>query len=147
MQSQEKTVSEYLKSLPAERAKVIEELRALVNKNLPKGYVECMRWGMISWEIPLEIYPDTYNGQPLSYIGLAAQKNNFSLYLMGPYSNPDDRKEFESAYEKSGKKLDMGKACLRFKGTDSLPLDLIAKSIKKYSVKKMIEQYEASRKK
>jgi hypothetical protein len=145
MKSQEITVSGYIKSLPAERAKVITEIRALINKNLPKGYVEVMRWGMISWEVPLETYPDTYNGQPLNYIGLAAQKNNYSLYLMGPYSDPDGREEFESAFIASGKRLDIGKACIRFKDVNALPLDLIGKNVKKYSVKRFTQQYESSR--
>jgi hypothetical protein len=145
MKSQEMTVSGYIKSLPAERAKVVTQMRVLINKNLPKGYVEVMRWGMISWEVPLETYPDTYNGQPLNYIGLAAQKNNYSLYLMGPYSDPDGRKEFESAFIASGKRLDMGKACIRFKDVNALPLDLIGKNVKKYSVKRFTQQYESSR--
>jgi uncharacterized protein YdhG (YjbR/CyaY superfamily) len=145
MQSAETSVAGYIKSLPPERAKVIRKIRSLINENLPKGYVEVMRRGMISWEVPLSTFPTTYNGEPISYVALAAQKNNYSIYLMGTYSDPEGRREFEVAFKESGKKLDMGKACVRFKDDDSLPLDVIGKTIKKYSVKKLIAQYESSR--
>ena len=125
MQSAEKTVAGYLKSLPAERASVISEIRDLVNKNIKAGFAETMRWGMISWEIPLEKYPDTYNKQPLNYIALAAQKNNYSLYLMSCYVTSAEHDAFEKAYRASGKRIDMGKSCVRFKNIDDLPLPLI----------------------
>jgi hypothetical protein len=146
VQSTEKTVSAYLKSLPAERAAVISEVRALVNKNIKSGFVETMRWGMISWEIPLDKYPDTYNKQPLNYIALAAQKNNYSLYLMSCYATREESDAFEKAYRASGKKMDAGKSCLRFKRIEDLPLPLIVKYIKRYSLKDFIQVYEDSRK-
>ena len=145
MQSSAKTVAEYIKSLPPERALVIKQIRKLVNQNLPDGFKECMRWGMISWEVPLSRYPVTYNGQPLSYIALAAQKNNYSLYLMGCYSNEKDRAAFEKGFKAAGKKLDAGKSCVRFKKVDDLPLDLITKQVSRYSVDSYIELYEKSR--
>jgi hypothetical protein len=145
MQSQEKTVAAYIKSLPEEKASIIREVRSLVNKNLPDGYKEVMRWGMISWEIPLSKYPDTYNGEPLNYVALAAQKNNFSLYLMGCYADPIAMDEFVREYKASGKPLNMGKSCVRFKKIEDLPLNLIAKNIKSCSAKKFIKLYENSR--
>jgi len=143
MRSEQTSVAAYIKSLPPERAAVIKEVRALVNKNLPAGYVEVMRWGMITWEVPLTRYPDTYNGQPLMYAALAAQKNYFSLYLMGPYCNSDDRATLAKVIEASGKKLSIGKSCIRFKTSTDLPLSMIGKFIKKYSVTKFISQFEA----
>jgi hypothetical protein len=142
VRSEELTVSSYIKSLPLERAEVIKSVRKIINNNLPAGYKEVMRWGMISWEIPIKIYPNTYNRQPLNYVALAAQKNSYSLYLMACYSNEQDLAEFKKAYKATGKKLDMGKSCVRFKTLEDLPINLIAKYVKKYSVKKFIQIYE-----
>lgn len=146
MQSAEKTVAAYIKSLPPERAVVISEIRSLVNKHIKPGFVETMNWGMISWEIPLDVYPDTYNKQPLNYIALAAQKNGYSLYLMSCYTSKAEGAAFEKAYEATGKRLDMGKACVRFKKVEDLPLSLIIKYIRRYSLKEFIQVYEDSRK-
>ena len=145
MQSNAKTVAEYIKSLPPERALIIKQIRKLVKQNIPVGFKECMRWGMISWEVPLSRYPETYNGQPLSYIALAAQKNNYSLYLMGCYANEKDRTAFENGFKKAGKKLNAGKSCVRFKKIEDLPLELIAIQVNKYSVEEYIKLYEKSR--
>ena len=89
--SKETSPSVYLASLPPERRKVIATIRALVKKRLPKGYVESMNWGMLAYEIPLSRYPDTYNKQPLMYLALAAQKNNYALYLAGVSARRDRR--------------------------------------------------------
>lgn len=147
MQSNAKTVAEYLKSLPADRAKVIRAVRKSINECIPVGYKEVMRWGMITWEIPLSIYPITYNKAPLSYVALAAQKNSYSLYLMGCYGVEKDRIAFEAAYRKTGKRLDIGKSCVRFKSLDDLPIELIQKFVAKYSIEDYIKIYERSRKK
>ena len=88
-----------------------------------------MQYGMISYCIPLERYPATYNKQPLSYVALASQKNYMAHYLMCVYGSPDVRAWFGVEYQKSGKRLDMGKSCLRFKRADDLPLDLIGKTV------------------
>lgn len=145
MQSEAKTVSEYLASLEPERAAVIKKLRSVIKKNLPKGFAETMRWGMISYEVPLSRYPNTYNKQPLSYIGLASQKNKFSLYLMGCYSDEKTRKAFEAEFKKSGKPMDMGKSCIRFKRLEDLPMELIEATVRATSVEQWIEIYETSR--
>src|SRR5712692_3383685 len=123
------TVAEYLDSLPADRKEALETVREVVLRNLPAGYQEGMQYGMISYFIPLERYPVTYNKQPLSYVALAAQKNYLALYLMCVYGSPDVRAWFEAEYRKSGKRLDMGKSCLRFKRADDLPLDLIGRVV------------------
>src|SRR5687768_16927671 len=129
VQSKATTVKEYLDELPADRRKEIAKVRSVVRKSLPKGYRERMNWGMISYEIPLERYPDTYNKQPLGTAALAAQKSYNALYLFGAYSDPKRREALEDAFKKSGKKMDMGKSCLRFRKADDLPLDAIGKII------------------
>ncbi len=137
-----KTVDAYLKSLPPERAEIIRKVRKVIVDNLPKGYEENMNWGMISYEIPLATYPVTYNKQPLSYAGLAAQKNNYSLYMVGLYWNKDQEEWFVNEFKKRKLKLDSGKGCIRFKKLEELPLDVIGKTISKISVKEYIQQYE-----
>jgi hypothetical protein len=141
------SVSAYLKELPADRRKVVEAVRNVVVKNLPKGYSETMEFGMIGYGIPLSKYPDTYNGQPLCYAGLAAQKNHYSLYLMGAYTDPARAKWLEDEFKKRGKKLDMGKSCLRFKSLDDLPLDVVGQAIASTPPEAFIREYEQSRKK
>lgn len=140
-------MEEYLNELAPERRKHIEAVRSLVLVNLPDGYAESMNWGMITWEIPLERYPDTYNKQPLMYAALASQKNYMSLYLMCVYTHDGAHTEFEQRFKASGKKLDMGKSCVRFKSADDLPLDLIAETIASTPVDAYIGSYEAARKK
>jgi len=143
--SKAKSVEEYLKELPEEKRAVISKVRDTVRKNLPGGYTEGMNWGMITWGIPLEKYPDTYNGEPLGYAALAAQKNHFALYLMCVYQSREQEKMLKEAFKKEGKKLDMGKSCLRFKTLDDLPLDVIGKVIASTPPEQFIAQYEASR--
>ena len=141
------TVEEYLDELAPDRREQIEAMREVVLENLPDGYEEAMNWGMISWEIPLERYPKTYNKQPLMYAALASQKNYMSLYLMCVYAHEGRHAEFERRFKASGKKLNMGKSCVRFKSVDDLPMDLIAETIASTSVDDYIRSYEAARKK
>jgi hypothetical protein len=146
VRSKATTVQEYLDELPPERRAVIAAVRDVILRNLPKGYVESANWGMLSYEIPLEKYPDTYNGQPLNYVALAAQKNNFAIYLMGACGG-SRRAWLQEQFKKAGKKFDMGKSCLRFKKLEDLPLDAIGKEVARVKPEKYIEVYEASRKK
>ena len=139
------TVSAYLEELPPERRAVVSAVRDLVNASLPKGYVEGMSWGMIAWEIPLSVYPDTYNKRPLCFVALAAQKNAYSLYLNTVYGEGEHEKALRAAFEKAGKKLDMGKSCVRFKRLEDLETEAIAKVIQGTPPKAFIAQYEASR--
>lgn len=129
MQSDAATVSEYLASLPDDRRPAIEAVRKVVKKNLPKGYVETMRWGMITYEVPLSTYPDTYNGQPLAYAAIASQKQYMSVYLMGIYGSDELRARFEDEYRATGKRMDIGKSCVRFKKLDDLPLDVVGRAV------------------
>ena len=141
------TVEEYLNELGCDRREQIEAVRNVVLDNLPEGYAESMNWGMISWEIPLDRYPKTYNKQPLMYAALASQKNYMSLYLVCVYVHDGTQTEFERSFKASGKKLNMGKSCVRFKTTDDLPMDLIADTIASTPVDDYIKSYEAARKK
>jgi hypothetical protein len=139
------TVEEYLQELVPDRREEIQAVRELVLDNLPPGYVETMNWGMITYEIPLERYPETYNKQPLMYAALASQKRYLSLYLMCVYSHRESRIWFEERFKASGKKLNMGKSCVRFRRVEDLPLDLIAETVAGTSVEDYIRFYEASR--
>ena len=143
--SKARTVQEYLNELPDDRREVLSAVRKVVLKNLPKGYRETMNWGMISYEIPFEEYPETYNGKPLAYVGLAAQKNYNALYLMAAYADSPAGKTLRDGFKAAGKKLDMGKSCLRFKTLDDLPLDVIGGIIASTPPDKMIEYVEKSR--
>ena len=140
------TVEEYLLELSPDRREGIQAVRQVVLDNLPPGYVETMNWGMITYEIPLDRYPKTYNSQPLMYAALASQKRHMAVYLMCVYSHQESRAWFEERYRASGKRLDMGKSCVRFRRVDDLPLDLIAETIAGTSVEDYIKFYEASRK-
>ena len=141
------TPDAYLASLPPDRRKVIAAVRALIKKRLPKGYTEAMNWGMLSYEIPLSRYPDTYNKQPLMYLALAAQKNNYALYLSSVSQNKPLMDKLAASYKSAGKKLDMGKGCLRFKSLEELPLDVIGDMVASTSVERRIKDSEAAREK
>ena len=127
--SQATTVDDYLAELPPERTAIVSAMRDLVNKAIPGGYDEVMRWGMINWDVPLEASGPTYNKQPLSYVALAAQKNGYSLYLNCAACSPESVQRLQSAAAAIGRKLDMGKSCIRFKRLDQLPLDAIGREI------------------
>jgi hypothetical protein len=135
-------IDAYLSKLPEEKRKVVKTMRALVRKHLPKGYAETFEYGMPCYVVPLSTYPDTHNGKPLWYAGIAAQKNHYAFYLVGPYQDSKLRKQLEDAFKKAGKKLDMGKSCLRFKQIEDVPLDAIAGVIAALPVAKYIAAYE-----
>ena len=139
------TVQDYLEELTAEQRNVISKLRNFIFEHLPTGYQESMNWGMISYEIPLSTYPKTYNGQPLSYAALAVQKRYYSLYLMAVYQDAELLTALKESFLEAGKKLDMGKACVRFHQLDDLPLEAIGKLIARVTPAKYIERYEQSR--
>jgi len=123
------TVAEYLAELPPERRQSIESVRRIILEHLPAGYEEAMNWGMISYQVPLSVYPATYNGQPLMYAALASQQNHMAVYLTAIYMDDTARQRFEDDYRRTGKRMDVGKSCVRFRRLDDLPLDLIARAI------------------
>ena len=145
MQSNAATVQEYLAELPADRQEPIGAVRDVVNANLPAGYREAMAFGMIGWGIPLEDYPNTYNGKPLGIAALASQKNHMALYLMGLYGNASEEAWFRQQYADRGLRLDMGKSCVRFTRLDQVPLDVIAAVIAKIPPEAYLARYEQAR--
>ena len=147
MRSEATTVQQYLAELPADRRRAIERVRQVILDNLRPGFEEAMNWGMISYQVPLERYPDTYNKQPLMYAALAAQKNHMAVYLSGIYSSDKARRDFEAAYKATGKRFDVGKSCVRFKKLDDLPLDLIGQTIASMDVEDLIAVTEKARSK
>ena len=139
------TVEEYLAELPEDRRDAIATVRQVILNNLPEGYEETMQYGMIGYVVPLERYPVTYNGQPLAYAALASQKNYMSLYLMNIYSDGEAERWFVDRYHASGKRLDMGKSCVRFRKLEDLPLELIGDTIARTPAAQFIHRYEDSR--
>jgi len=142
VRSNAKTVDEYLAELPPERRQVVEKVRELVLRDLPTGYQETMNWGMISYEIPLATYPDTYNKQPLQYAAIAAQKRHYSLYLMAVYERSKLDTQLREAFRQAGKKIDLGKSCLRFRRLEDVPWDAVAEVIRSTTPQQMIALYE-----
>lgn len=145
VKSNAQTVDEYLTDLPADRKNAMVAVREVILEQLPEGYEESMQFGMIGYVIPLATYPKTYNGKPLMYAALASQKNYMSLYLMNIYVDQGAERWFTDSYRASGKKLDMGKSCVRFKSLEDLPMELIGKAIAHTLVPEFIAGYEDSR--
>jgi hypothetical protein len=149
MQSKAKTVREYLDSLPEDRRRSIERVREVVRKSVDRDISEGMSYGMIAWCVPHSVFPDGYHTdpkQPLPYVSLASQKNYMTLYMMTEYVDGGDGDSwFRERWKKSGKKLDMGKCCIRFRDADDLALDVIAEAIRRVPAKKHIQAYLASR--
>ena len=145
MQSDAATVAEYLAELEPDRREALETVRREILANLPEGFEEAMNFGMITYQVPLETFPDTYNGKPLMYAGLASQKNHMAVYLTAVYAEEDTRERFLAAYRDTGKRLDMGKSCVRFRKLDDLPLELIGKTIAETSVQTFVTETEAAR--
>ena len=138
------TVSQWLASVPAERKDAITAVRDVVNEHLPRGYEETVDWGMLAWVVPLTTLPTTHNGRPLMLAALGAHTKLMTIYLMSVYSDPKIRKEFETAYKKTGKKLDMGGSCVHFKTLDDLPLDVVGDTIARVAVDEYVERYQQS---
>jgi len=154
MRSNAATVADYLASLPPDRRAAVETVRNVILKNLDPDYEEGMQWGSISYYVPLRLYPAGYKPDPkqgLPFAAIASQKNHLSVYLMGLYCGCVDGTQdtelvgwFKTAWAKSGKKLDMGKACIRFKKVDDLALDVLGEAIRRVPAKRYIEIYDAA---
>ncbi len=138
------TVSAYLASLSPERAKEMKAVRKLVRNALPAGFVETFQHGMISWVVPLARKPDTYNGQPLPVVAVAAQKSHLAIYLMALYAIPERRAAFEAAYRASGKRLDMGKSCLRIRTVADLATDALSAAVASVTVDELCAAHDAA---
>ena len=146
MQSKATTVEEYLTEIPKDRQAAFKKLRAVIKKNLPKGFQEMMCCGMIGYVVPHSKYPQGYHcnpKQPLPFINLASQKNFIAVYHMGVYANKDLLKWFHNAHAKATKKkLDMGKSCMRYKNPEDIPIDLIGELASKITPDEWISWYE-----
>lgn len=146
MQSTATTVEQYLQELPEERKEVMEKLREVILDNLPKGFEECMNYGMLGYVVPHSLYPEGYHCDPklpLPFMNLASQKNFVAVYHMGIYSDPSVMDWFLAEYPKHCKnKLDMGKSCIRFKNMSNVPYGLIGQLASKISVADWISTYE-----
>jgi uncharacterized protein YdhG (YjbR/CyaY superfamily) len=140
MRSNASTVDEYLAELPPQRREAIETVREVILGNLPEGYEEVMNWGMITYQVPLEVYPDTYNQKPLMYAALASQKHHMAVYLTAIYMDEQASRAFEASYRATGKRYDVGKSCVRFRKLSDLPLELIAQSIASLPVEEFVER-------
>lgn len=150
MTSDAKTVAEYMESLPEDRKAAISKVRAVIRKNLPKGFAEVMQYGMIAYVVPHKLYPPGYHTDPkqaLPFAALASQKNNMAIYLMTVYQDRALETWFRAQYAGRGLKLDMGKSCIRFKKLEHLPLDVIGEVIAKVPVADYIARYEPARRK
>jgi uncharacterized protein YdhG (YjbR/CyaY superfamily) len=141
------SVEEYIASLPADRRQEVERVRQVVRRNLPAGYEEGIGFGMICYSVPLGAYRDTYNKQPLMYAALASQKNYLSLYLMPLYPDGTLDKRVRDAFAAAGKRLDMGKSCIRFKRADDLDLDVIGDVVAAVPMERWIEIAKSVRRK
>ncbi len=139
------TVEEWLASVPAERKDAINAVRDAINEHLPLGYEETVDWGMLAWVVPLSTLSNTHNGHPLMLAALGAHRKLMTVYLMSVYEDSEIRREFETAYKKTGKKLDMGGCCVHFRKLDDLPLDVVGNTIARVAVDPYVERYESSR--
>jgi len=143
--SDARTPEEYLAQLPEDRRRVVSAVVDVIREHLPPGFEEGMGYGMMGWYVPLETFPDTYNGQPLAVAGIASQKRHVSLYLNHVYGDPALEAWFRERWAATGKRLDMGKSCVRFTRLENVPLVLIGEVIARADVPSMIAHYEAAR--
>jgi hypothetical protein len=145
MKSKATTVNEYLDQLPEDRRVAMQAVRKVILKHLPKGYEEVVQYGMLGYVVPLKVFPAGYlnrKTEPIPYVCLGSQKNYMSIYLMSVYGDAEGK--FREEYEATGKKLDMGKSCVRFKKVEDLPLDVIGKAVAKWPMKGYVAMCEAA---
>jgi hypothetical protein len=139
------SADEYIAALPPDRRAAISAVRDVIRRNLPDGFEEGMEFGMIAWYVPLDRFPDTYNGHPLGLAGLASHKQYMSLYLNTVYGDPQLADWFRDRYAETGKRLDMGKSCVRFRSLDDLPLEVIGETIAKVPLDRYVAHSQAAR--
>jgi len=145
MKSKATTVEAYLDQLPEDRRAALQAVRKVIVKHLPKGYEETLQYGMIGYVVPLKAYPAGYlnrKNEPIAYVCLASQKNYMSIYLMSVYGDAEGK--FRKEYEATGKKLDMGKSCVRFKKVEDLPLEVIGRAVAKWPMTEFVAMCEAA---
>ena len=145
MKSDAATVEDYLAELPEDRRGALTAVRRVLLDHLPAGFEEIMQYGMASYVVPLERYPTTYNGRPLAVASLANQKNYMALYLVGIYSDEDGQRWLRDRWASTGKRLDMGKSCVRFKKLDDLPLDVVGEALARIRLDEFLILYERAK--
>ncbi|HET6892878.1 MAG TPA: DUF1801 domain-containing protein [Pyrinomonadaceae bacterium] len=133
------TVAAFLEKLPPERRREVERVRKVLRRHMPKGYEEVISKNMLVYQVPVEHYSETYNKQPLWYAALASEKSYLSLHLMNIYGDSTQAQRLKEGFKAAGKKLDMGKACLHFKSTDELPLDIIGEIVASTPLERWVE--------
>ena len=138
------TVEQYLAELPDDRREDVARVREVILANLPDGFEETMQYGMIGYAIPLERFPNTYNGEALGSVALAAQKRHISVYLHALYASQELTDWFVAAYAAAGKKLNMGKSCVRFRRADDAALDVIGEAVAQVTPDQLIAAHEAA---
>ena len=146
MQSKASSPDAYLAELPEDRRAMVSAIRDTINAALPEGYVECMQYGMLGWAVPHSRYPAGYHcdpRQPVPFASVASQKNAVSVYLFCIYLSPELTEWFVQEYQKTGKRLDMGKGCVRFKKSADLPLELLAEAVRRMPLDRFLETYTA----
>jgi len=139
------TVEQYVSELADDRSSAIKTVRRTILDHLPEGYVETMNWGMIVYDVPLAVHPETHNGQPLLRAGLASQKNHLAVYLSALHMDVPTNESFRAAYAASGKRMDVGKNCVRFRRIDDLPLDAIGDVVASHTVEQFSDLYKRAR--
>ncbi len=148
MQSKAATVAQYLAGLPPDRRAAIQAVLKVIRANIDPAFAEGMQYGMIGWSVPHMLYPAGYHcdpKQPLPYAAIASQKNYMALYMGCLYADDSEVERFRKRWAATGKKLDMGKSCIRFRKLDDLPLDVIGEAFAPITVKRFIADYESSR--
>ena len=137
------TVAQWLSSLPADRRAAIAKVRDVINEHLPPGYTESIYCDLIIWGVPESVLPahEVHNKFPLQLAGLGSMKGHMAIYMMHVFGDPALRVWFEKAYKRTGKKLDMGKSCVRFKTVDALALDVIGEVMAKVTVEDYVARY------
>lgn len=148
MGSAASTVEDYLNALPPDRREALQAVRQTILDRLPEGYEEGMQGGMIGYAVPHRLYPAGYHcdpKQPLPFLSLASQKSHMALHMFFLYTDPELLAWFQDAWRKAGKRLDMGKSCVRFKNLDDVPLGVVGEAVSRVPVKAFIERYEAAR--
>ncbi len=147
MSTKAATVEQYLASLPPDRRDALQAVRKVILDNLDRDYEEGMQYGMIGYYVPHRVFPPGYHcdpTQPLPFAGLASQKNYMSLYLISTYDGGDGESWLRNAWAKAGKKLDMGKSCIRFRKLEDLPLEVVGQAIRRVPARKFIESYQSA---
>lgn len=146
MRSQATTIEAYLQSLPSDRREAIQAVRDVINRNIDKQYAEGMQYGMPAWFVPRSVYPAGYHcdpKQPVPFASVASQKNHVAIYMFCIYCLPGEAEWFVQQWKATGKRLDMGKGCLRFKRLEDVPLDLIGEAVRRATITRFLEHYES----